>query len=88
MPPRNTAPITANLEPLGVSPRTAADLLGIGNTHLYKLLGNGELDSYLDGRARRITMSSIKRRIERRLAASDSLLSGRSSKSKAGIAPI
>src|SRR5262245_55294238 len=57
-----------HLSPLAVSPRKACVLLDCGNTHLYELLRNGELESYLDGRARRITMESIHRRITRLLA--------------------
>ena len=57
------------LEPLAVSPRQACLLLGVGNTRLYQLIGSGELQSYLDGRARRITMESIRRRVARLLAA-------------------
>src|SRR5262245_57971134 len=57
-----------HLEPLAVTPRQACILLGVGNTRLYQLIRNGELESYLDGRARRITMRSIHRRITRLLA--------------------
>jgi excisionase family DNA binding protein len=53
--------------PLAVRPREACRLLSIGNTYLYQLLGAGALESYLDGRARRITMDSIHRHIARRL---------------------
>jgi putative DNA primase/helicase len=56
-------------EPLAVSPRQACLLLGIGNTRLYQLIGNGELETYRDGRARRITLESIRRRVARLLAA-------------------
>ena len=45
-------------------------MLGIGITHLYQLIAAGELDTYLDGRARKITVASIHRRIARLLAAS------------------
>ena len=38
-------------------------LLSIGNTHLYELIRTGELDSYLEGRARRISMESIEQRV-------------------------
>jgi excisionase family DNA binding protein len=55
-------------ERLVVSPRRAWHMLGIGNTRGYQLLAKGELDSYRDGRARRITTDSIRRYIERRLA--------------------
>jgi excisionase family DNA binding protein len=60
----------ADLEPLAVSPRQACVLLNVGLTRLYQLLRDGELASYRDGRARRITMKSIRRRIARLLAAS------------------
>jgi hypothetical protein len=43
-------------------------LLSVGNTHLYELISTGELDSYLEGRARRITVESIQRRIARLVA--------------------
>jgi hypothetical protein len=51
------------VEPLAVSPRQACILLSIGNTHLYRLIGCGELESYLEGHARRITVESIRRRV-------------------------
>jgi excisionase family DNA binding protein len=53
------------LEPLAVSPRQACLLLGIGNTRLYQLIGNRELVAYKDGRARRITLASIRDRVAR-----------------------
>jgi excisionase family DNA binding protein len=54
--------------PLAVTPRQTCMLLSIGNTHLYELIRTGELDSYLEGRARRITMESIQRRVARLVA--------------------
>jgi excisionase family DNA binding protein len=57
----------AALEPLAVTPRQACILLSVGNTRLYQLINEGELETYLDGRARRITMDSIRRRIGRLL---------------------
>jgi excisionase family DNA binding protein len=59
---------TAEPEPLAVTPRQASRLLSIGNTKLYALLAAGELDSYRDGRSRKIVMASIQRRIARLLA--------------------
>jgi excisionase family DNA binding protein len=59
----------ADLEPLAVSPRQACLLLGVGNTRLYQLIGNGELVAYKDGRARRVTMQSICARVARLVAA-------------------
>ena len=58
-----------NLEPLAVSPRQACLLLGVGNTYLYELLRKHELESYWEGRARKITMQSIRARYARPLAA-------------------
>jgi len=54
-----------DVEPLAVAPRKACALLDIGNTRLYQLLAAGELVSYHEGRARRITMASIRARIAR-----------------------
>jgi excisionase family DNA binding protein len=54
-----------DLEPLAVSPRQACLLLGIGNTRLYELIHDGELVTYHEGRARRITMESICARVAR-----------------------
>jgi excisionase family DNA binding protein len=54
-----------DLEPLSVSPRQACLLLGVGNTRLYELIRDGELSTYREGRARRITMQSIRARVSR-----------------------
>jgi hypothetical protein len=43
-------------------------MLDIGNTRLYELLQANELTSYLDGRSRKIVVSSIYQLIARRLA--------------------
>jgi hypothetical protein len=56
-------------ERLVVRPRRAKQMLDCGNTRLYELLKSNELDSYLDGGARKITVESIHRLIARRLAA-------------------
>jgi hypothetical protein len=40
-----------------------------GTERLWELINSGELESYLDGRARRITVASIKAHIARKLAA-------------------
>jgi excisionase family DNA binding protein len=61
--------IGEHLEPLGVSPRQACILLNVGRTYLYALISNGELESYPEGRARKITLRSICARHERQLAA-------------------
>src|SRR5262249_47493842 len=56
-------------EPIAVAPREACRLLAIGNTRLYELIAAGELESYRDGRSRRMTMRSIRRRVEHLLVA-------------------
>jgi hypothetical protein len=68
--PSTTGRRTAtNIEPLVVSPREAWRLLSCGNTHGYALINRGELQSFLDGRARKITVASIRAYIARKLAA-------------------
>ncbi len=57
-----------HLEPLVVSPKAAWRMLGCGNSHGYELLNGGELQSFLDGRSRRITVASIRAYIARKLA--------------------
>jgi excisionase family DNA binding protein len=56
------------VEPLVVSPRIAWQMLGCGNTRGYELIAAGELESYRDGRSRKITVASIKAYVARRLA--------------------
>jgi excisionase family DNA binding protein len=53
-----------------VSPAGAMTMLSCGRTRLYELLDRGELQSFLDGRARRITVASIHAYIARKLEAS------------------
>jgi hypothetical protein len=54
---------------LVVKPKVAWRLLACSNTRGYELIAAGELDSFLDGRSRKITVESIRRYITRRLAA-------------------
>jgi hypothetical protein len=58
----------SDVAPLVVKPREARSMLACGNTRLYELLAAKELDSFLDGRSRKITVDSIRRYIARRLA--------------------
>jgi hypothetical protein len=60
-------PPSSNTEPLVVKPKRAWIMLGCGNTRGYELLAAGELDSFHDGRSRKITVESIHRYISRRL---------------------
>jgi hypothetical protein len=53
--------------PLIVKPKTAWKMLACSNTRGYELLNAGELESFLDGRSRKITVDSIHRYIARLL---------------------
>lgn len=55
------------VEPLVVRPEKAAKLLDCSRVYLYQLINAGELETYRDGVARKITMRSIHARIERKL---------------------
>ncbi|MFZ2080109.1 MAG: hypothetical protein WAV38_26375 [Xanthobacteraceae bacterium] len=57
------------IEPLGVSPRQTGQLLNIGQTRVWHLIGTGELETYWEGRCRKVTMRSIHARHGRQLAA-------------------
>src|SRR5262249_55562521 len=61
---------TVAVESLSVSPRVAGEMLGFGKTHVFKLLKTGELESYLEGTARRILTASIHSYVARKVAAS------------------
>jgi excisionase family DNA binding protein len=54
-------------EVLVVRPKTACQMLAIGVTRLYELVAHGELESYKDGGARKITTRSIRGYVERQL---------------------
>jgi hypothetical protein len=58
----------AEFTPLVVKPKVAWRMLSCSNTRGYELLAAGELDSFLDGRSRKITVCSIERYIARRLS--------------------
>ena len=57
------------VEPLLVRPAEAWKMLGCGNTYGYELINTRQLDSFLDGKARKITVASIHRYIARKLGA-------------------
>jgi hypothetical protein len=57
------------LGPLVVKPKVAWKLLACSNTRGYELIAAGELESFRDGRSRKIVVASIHRLIARRLAA-------------------
>jgi excisionase family DNA binding protein len=54
---------------IAVTPREACRLLSLGGSRVYDLMKSGELVSYQDGRARRITVASIHAYVERQIAA-------------------
>src|SRR5262245_40790121 len=64
---------TEVVEPLAVRPREAWRMLSCSNSYGYELLAAGELRSFSDGSARKITVASIKSYIERRLAKADKI---------------
>ena len=70
MPDRRPDP--ADVEPLVVKPKAAWTMLGCGNTRGYELLAARELESYKDGRSRKITVASIKAFVARQVAAASS----------------
>jgi hypothetical protein len=57
-----------DLDPLVVKPKVAWKMLACSNTRGYELLAAGELESYKEGRSRKITVASIKALVARRLA--------------------
>src|SRR5262249_51350845 len=65
--PRSDAGTSVRFDPLAVSPKRAQHILDIGHTRLYQLIAARELESYNEGRSRKITMRSINKYIERQL---------------------
>jgi hypothetical protein len=59
--PKSSAP------KLVVGPTEARIMLDCGHTRIYEMINNGEVDSYLDGKSRKITVASIEARIRRKL---------------------
>ncbi len=63
-------PGTSALEsPLVASPNQTMRAIQVSRKKLYELINTGELESYTEGKSRRITVKSINEYIERRLAA-------------------
>ena len=56
-------------EPLVISPRRAAFLLSVGKTKLFELIKSSQLETYLEGRSRKITVRSIHALVAQRIAA-------------------
>jgi hypothetical protein len=72
---RKIPALSSDYERLLISPRRACHLLDCGTTRLYQLLNTGELDSFLDGRSRKIIVDSIRRYIDKRLSTSKDKIS-------------
>ena len=53
----------ADGEPLLVDANRAMAMLSVGRTTFYQLVNTGELDTFLIGKARRITVLSIRRKL-------------------------
>ena len=72
--PRKTKPAApsaaSNLKPLVTDVPGACQSLGCGHDQIYDLMRAGEIDSYLDGRARRIIVASLEAYVARRREAS------------------
>lgn len=60
---------SATNQPLVASPNQTMIALGIGRAKLYELINSEELESYVEGTARKILWNSIHALIKRRLAA-------------------
>jgi excisionase family DNA binding protein len=60
---------TAFDAPLVASPKQAMRTIQVSRKKLYELINTGELQSYTEGKSRRIIVKSINEYIERRLAA-------------------
>jgi hypothetical protein len=56
------------LDPLVVKPKVACRILCCGTTRLYALLEAGQLESFRDGRSRKITLASIHGYVSSKLA--------------------
>jgi hypothetical protein len=66
--PTDDADLADLFERIGsVSVRQACALVPAGVTKIYDLINGGELESFLDGKSRRITLRSIKARRDRLL---------------------
>lgn len=68
---------SVDVEPLAVKPKTAWKMLDCGNTHGYELMAAGEIESFLDGRSRKIIVASIKDYIARQLVKARAQESGK-----------
>ena len=66
-PPHTRHPTCTNVDPIVVSTAEARRMGCWGKTKLFDLIRDGELESFLDGTQRRITVASIRAYIQRKL---------------------
>ena len=59
--------VSTDVRPLVVKPKDARRMLSCSHTRLYELIAAHELESFLDGRSRKITVVSINQYVARRL---------------------
>jgi|SRR5215475_7155202 len=64
-----TSPKPDLSEPLVVSPKVARTMLNCSNTRIYELINAGEVESFLIGRSRKITIESIRQYVAMNLKA-------------------
>jgi excisionase family DNA binding protein len=62
------APTNDLSSPVVATPNQAIQRLQVSRATLYELINNGDLESYTEGRSRRILVQSMDRYIQRRLA--------------------
>ena len=55
---------------IAIPPKEVGEQLRYGMTRIYKMIRDGELQSFIDGGSRRVLTSSVDAYVERRLAAS------------------
>ncbi len=65
----NPNPPPSDLAPIVCKPKDARRLLACGQTRLYELLAAGELQSFNDGRSRKILVASIHRYVAKHVSA-------------------
>jgi hypothetical protein len=58
-----------NCEPLAVSVKKGCAIIDSGPTRLYELINSGEIESYRDGKSRKVVVASLKAYVERQIAA-------------------
>jgi hypothetical protein len=68
---RNSAQPIA-VEIISTSTKNARQVIGCGNTRLYELLNSGKIQSYTDGRSRKVIVASLREYVARQLEAETS----------------